>query len=90
MTRGGRAVRLYGRRPGYESKVQPYSHDEYQELMTAVRHDIRVARDRIYEGRELSLHAAVANLACPTAGTISRRPDACWTSLTGLATCPDA
>ncbi|MFB7220251.1 hypothetical protein [Streptomyces sp. NPDC056227] len=48
-----RSAILYGRRPGYESKVQPYSHDEYQELMTAVRHDIRVARDRIYEGREL-------------------------------------
>ncbi|MET9895164.1 hypothetical protein ABZZ47_34130 [Streptomyces sp. NPDC006465] len=48
-----RSAILNGRRPGYESKVQPYSHDEYQELMTAVRHDIRVARDRIYEGREL-------------------------------------
>ncbi len=44
---------LHGRLPAYESKVQPYSHDEYQELMTAVRHDLRVARDRIYEGREL-------------------------------------
>ncbi|MFJ1842791.1 hypothetical protein [Streptomyces sp. NPDC088146] len=44
---------LHGRLPAYESKVQPYSLDEYQELMTAVRHDIRVARDRIYEGREL-------------------------------------
>ncbi|WP_327322656.1 hypothetical protein OG735_09290 [Streptomyces sp. NBC_01210] len=44
---------LHGRLPVYESKVQPYSHDEHQELMTAVRHDIRVARDRIYEGREL-------------------------------------
>ncbi|MGW2105819.1 hypothetical protein [Streptomyces sp. NPDC001948] len=44
---------LHGRLPAYESKVQPYSHDEHQELMTAVRHDIRVARDRIQEGREL-------------------------------------
>ncbi|MCX5129428.1 hypothetical protein [Streptomyces sp. NBC_00347] len=44
---------LHGRLPVYESKVQPYSNAEHQELMTAVRHDIRVARDRIYEGREL-------------------------------------
>ncbi|MFF3874187.1 hypothetical protein [Streptomyces sp. NPDC001978] len=48
-----RSAILHGRLPTYESKVQPYSLDEYQELMTAVRHDIRVARDRIYEGREL-------------------------------------
>ncbi|RFC78203.1 hypothetical protein [Streptomyces sp. AcE210] len=33
--------------------MQPYSHAEHQELMTAVRHDIRLARDRIHEGREL-------------------------------------
>ncbi|MEV7722175.1 hypothetical protein [Streptomyces sp. NPDC088184] len=44
---------LHGRLPAYESKVQPYSHEEHQELMTAVRHDIRVARDRIQEGREV-------------------------------------
>ncbi|WP_158942393.1 hypothetical protein [Streptomyces sp. ERV7] len=44
---------LHGRLPAYESKVQPYSHDEHQELMTAVRHDIRVARDRIQAGREV-------------------------------------
>ncbi|MFH8681244.1 hypothetical protein [Streptomyces lydicus] len=44
---------LHGRLPTYESKVQPYDHDEHQELMTAVRHDIRAARDRIHAGREL-------------------------------------
>ncbi len=53
LTAETRSAILHGRLPAYESKVQPYSHDEYQELMTAVRHDIRVARDRIYEGREL-------------------------------------
>lgn len=48
-----RAAILHGRLPDYESEVQPYTRAEHQVLMTAVRHDVREARDRIAAGREL-------------------------------------
>ncbi len=56
---------LHGRRPAYESQVQPYGHEEHQELMTAVRHDIRVARDRIQEGREFLAAYRRGDLGAP-------------------------
>ncbi|WDZ88797.1 hypothetical protein [Nocardiopsis sp. HUAS JQ3] len=57
---------LHGRLPAYESKVQPYSRAEHQELMTAVRRDIRLARDRIQAGRELLAAYRRGDLGSPS------------------------
>ena len=36
-----------------EGKILAYSNGEWQQIMTALRHDVRTCRDRIREGRRL-------------------------------------
>ncbi|MFH8583258.1 hypothetical protein [Streptomyces celluloflavus] len=48
---GLRAIRV--RKAAQEARDLEYTDAEWQQIMTAIRHDIRVARDRIHGGREL-------------------------------------
>lgn len=56
---------FHGRLPEYTPEVQAHTEDEHRQIMTAARHDIRVARDRIAEGRRLLARYRAGELGQP-------------------------